>query len=313
MIKINDAEVKIILGDITESQTDALVYAANPHLSMEVGLGKVIREKSGPSLEVEARKYCPVDMAAAVGTAAGTLKARFVIHAVMITEDGRTDEHKIRKATASALRCAAHLQVRTLAFPALGCGVSGFPAVGSAKIMIQEVLKFFRFQNSTIKNVVFCLADEETFNIFHKTIPGYVQHILHDMGKGPYVTVDIIIEREDGIVMIERSNPPYGWALPGGFVDYGETLEESAIREAKEETHLDLENLRQFHTYSAPDRDPRFHTVSTVFVAKGIGIPRWGDDAKGLTIVPYDQLLNREYAFDHKRVVEDYLHWAKRP
>jgi len=111
----------------------------------------------------------------------------------------------------------------------------------------------------------------------------------------------------DGIVVIERRNPPHGWALPGGFVDIGEAIEDAARREAKEETNLELEGLRQMHTYSDPKRDPRFHTVSTVFIARGVGDPRSGDDAKNLKVVPYQDLLKIAYAFDHKKVIEDYL------
>src|SRR3989304_1636029 len=87
--------------------------------------------------------------------------------------------------------------------------------------------------------------------------------------KNPFPTVDIIIEIEGkGIVLIRRKNPPYGWAIPGGFVDYGESIENAAVREALEETSLKVELLRQFHVYSSPDRDPRFHTISTVFTAR---------------------------------------------
>jgi 8-oxo-dGTP diphosphatase len=131
--------------------------------------------------------------------------------------------------------------------------------------------------------------------------------MLDDLGPEPYVTVDVIIEMDNGIILIERSNPPYGWALPGGFLDPGESLEEAAQREAREETHLDLEDLKQFHTYSDPNRDPRFHTISTVFVAKGVGIPQFGDDAKGLKIVKLSDLMDLDYAFDHKDVIQDYL------
>lgn len=127
----------------------------------------------------------------------------------------------------------------------------------------------------------------------------------------PFVTVDMIIEVSGGIVIIERLNPPHGWALPGGFVDVGESLEDAARREAKEETNLDLEDLRQMHTYSDPKRDPRFHTVSTVFTARGRGKAQSGDDAKNLKIVPHEELLNIEYAFDHKQVVKDYLSLRK--
>ena len=107
--------------------------------------------------------------------------------------------------------------------------------------------------------------------------------------------------------MIERTNPPYGYALPGGFVDYGESLEEAVSREAKEETNMELMNLRQFHAYSKPSRDPRFHTIGVVFTAKGKGKPQFGDDAKGLKVVQYNDLLKRDYAFDHKEIIKDYL------
>ncbi|NTV29664.1 MAG: NUDIX hydrolase, partial [Candidatus Omnitrophica bacterium] len=102
------------------------------------------------------------------------------------------------------------------------------------------------------------------------------------MAWGPYICVDIIIEVDGGIVIIERSNPPFGWALPGGFVDRGESLETAARREAREETSLELEELKQFRTYSDPARDPRFHTITTMFTARGVGTPKAGDDAKGL-------------------------------
>ncbi|HQP10419.1 MAG TPA: NUDIX hydrolase [Candidatus Omnitrophota bacterium] len=121
------------------------------------------------------------------------------------------------------------------------------------------------------------------------------------------MTVDIIIELSQGIILIERSNPPYGWALPGGFLDRAESLEQAAIRETKEETNLNLVNLRQFHTYSQPGRDPRFHTVSTVFIAEGQGEPRAGDDAKNLKIVRYEDLPELDYAFDHKMIIKEYL------
>ncbi len=100
---------------------------------------------------------------------------------------------------------------------------------------------------------------------------------LPDPYKNPVPTVDIIIETEgEKIVLIQRKNPPFGWALPGGFVDYGESLEEAAIREAREETALEVNLVRQMHTYSDPNRDPRRHTLSTVFIARAHGTPRAG-------------------------------------
>jgi ADP-ribose pyrophosphatase YjhB (NUDIX family) len=124
--------------------------------------------------------------------------------------------------------------------------------------------------------------------------------------KNPLITVDTIIEINGGIVLIRRKNPPYGWAIPGGFVDYGETLEDAAVREAKEETCLDVDLVRQFHTYSDPRRDPRHHTVTTMFIATASGTPEAADDAKEIGIFTRDN-LPEDIAFDHREVLEDYF------
>ncbi|MBM4329844.1 MAG: NUDIX hydrolase [Deltaproteobacteria bacterium] len=127
----------------------------------------------------------------------------------------------------------------------------------------------------------------------------------------PVPTVDIIIEvesetEEKGIVLILRKNTPVAWALPGGFVDYGETLEEAAVREAKEETGLEVEDISQFHTYSDPKRDPRQHTISTVFTVRAQGRPRPGDDAE-CTSVFTEKNLPLPLAFDHEKILRDYF------
>lgn len=124
--------------------------------------------------------------------------------------------------------------------------------------------------------------------------------------RNPVPTVDIIIRYMSGIVLIERRNPPHGWALPGGFVDYGETLEHAAVREAREETGLDVRLRRQFHTYSDPGRDPRQHTISTVFEAEAEGEARAGDDAAKVGIFSADNLPGN-LAFDHGQILEDYF------
>lgn len=125
--------------------------------------------------------------------------------------------------------------------------------------------------------------------------------------RNPLPTVDIIIECNNrGIVLIKRKNPPYGWALPGGFVDYGESLEQAAIREAKEETSLDIELIRQFHTYSDPKRDPRGHTITTVYVARAKGEPKASDDAADIGLFSKDNLPST-LCFDHKDILTDYF------
>ena len=125
--------------------------------------------------------------------------------------------------------------------------------------------------------------------------------------RRPRIAVDLIIEMEEGrIVLIRRRNPPHGWALPGGFLEYGESLEAAAVREAKEETGLDVVLDRQLHTYSDPGRDPRGHTVSTVFIARARGTPRAGDDA-GDTRVSRLTELPSPLAFDHEKILADYL------
>ncbi|TKB24030.1 NUDIX hydrolase [Desulfopila sp. IMCC35006] len=123
--------------------------------------------------------------------------------------------------------------------------------------------------------------------------------------KNPTPTVDIIIEIGNKIVLIERKNPPYGWALPGGFVDYGESYENAALREAEEETGLKILDLHQFHTYSDPGRDPRGHTASTVFIGRAEGSPCAGDDAKRAELFGQDTLPL--LAFDHGLILADYF------
>jgi ADP-ribose pyrophosphatase YjhB (NUDIX family) len=118
--------------------------------------------------------------------------------------------------------------------------------------------------------------------------------------------VDVIIELGDGIVLIKRKNPPFGWALPGGFVDYGESLEAAAIREAREETSLDVRLVSQLGAYSDPRRDPRHHTISVVFVAEADGRLRAADDAAEAGVFDRET-LPESMAFDHAKILQDYF------
>jgi 8-oxo-dGTP diphosphatase len=124
--------------------------------------------------------------------------------------------------------------------------------------------------------------------------------------KNPTPTVDCIITLPDKkIVLIRRKNPPEGWALPGGFVDEGEPLHKAAAREAKEETGLDVEISEQFFTYSDPSRDPRKHTISTVYLATAQGEPSGSDDAAEAKSFALDA-LPQPLCFDHGTILEDY-------
>jgi len=132
--------------------------------------------------------------------------------------------------------------------------------------------------------------------------------------RNPTPTVDIIIELIDRpqrpIVLIERQNPPYGWALPGGFVDYGESVETAARREAAEETNLQVELLEQFQVYSDPNRDPRQHTLSVVFLASAVGEPQAQDDAKTVKLFELWELPSN-LCFDHGQILKDYRQYRQ--
>ncbi len=131
----------------------------------------------------------------------------------------------------------------------------------------------------------------------------------------PLPTVDVVIARENEqgnpeVLLILRKNPPPGWALPGGFVDTGETVEEAAVREAREETGLQVTSLELLGVYSRPDRDPRHHTISTVFIARAEGVPQAADDAAEARFFPLDR-LPENIAFDHREILEDFLRWRQ--
>lgn len=130
----------------------------------------------------------------------------------------------------------------------------------------------------------------------------------------PPIAADAIIELVDQpdrpIVLIERKNPPFGWAIPGGFVDIGETVEAAAVREAKEEVSLHVELVALLGIYSHPQRDPRGHTITAVYIARASGTPVAADDARNLAIFTMDK-LPATLAFDHAQVLADYRRWRE--
>ena len=123
--------------------------------------------------------------------------------------------------------------------------------------------------------------------------------------RNPKPTVDVVILLQgDRVVLVERRNEPPGWALPGGFVDEGETLDAAAVREAREETGLQVDLVEQFHSYSDPRRDPRLHTITTVFLGRATGEPSGGDDAASAAAFSWTALPG-PIAFDHAEILAD--------
>jgi len=126
--------------------------------------------------------------------------------------------------------------------------------------------------------------------------------------RNPFPTVDLILmdAGRSGVFLVERKNPPHGWALPGGFVEWGESLEEAARREGEEETSLRIRVEEQFRAYGDPDRDPRFHTITVVFAAVGTGDARGADDARSVRFFRWEELPEK-MAFDHRGILGEFL------
>ena len=306
-MRIQDIDIAVIKGDITEINTEAIVNAANTNFEMGGGVALAIKKKGGTLIEKEAVEKGPGHIGAAVLTGAGKLKAKYVIHAVTMGMDFKTDEEAIRNAAYHTLLCAQDNNISSVAFCALGCGTGKFSPSDSAKIMAQEVFRYIhQIPVRSVKKIVFVAYSDRVYQAFSNNIGRYLNYMVKKISQGPFLTVDGIVEYNNGIIMVKRSNPPLGWALPGGFVDYGESAESAVVREIKEETNLDFVDIRQFHTYSNPGRDPRFHTVSVVFIGKGKGVLSSGDDAAKAEVFNKDNLPSR-IAFDHRGIIQEYF------
>ncbi|MBA7477173.1 hypothetical protein ES707_12571 [subsurface metagenome] len=162
-------EIELYKGDITQLELDALVNAANNRLWMGDGVAGALKRAGGKEIEAEAVSKGPIPVGQAVATGAGRLKARYIIHATVMGPDLVTDAEKIRRATRNSLERADELAIKSLAFPALGTGVGGFPLDECARIMIAEVLKY-PAAKSGLKKVVFALFDEAAYQVFKQEL-----------------------------------------------------------------------------------------------------------------------------------------------
>ena len=165
----NKKKIVLIQGDITESEADALVNAANNHLWMGAGVAGAIKSKGGVEIEKEAMAKGPIQVGEAVITSAGRLKAKYVIHAAVIGQDLQTSEKNIRDATLNSLKRAEELKLISVAFPALGTGVGGFPIDKCAEVMIETAVKFFE-ESKFVKEIHFVLFRKQDFHIFNSAL-----------------------------------------------------------------------------------------------------------------------------------------------
>ena len=173
-LRIKDSTIKIILGDITEQVTDAIVNAANNHLWLGGGVAGAIKRKGGQIIEQEAMAKGPIEIGEVVVTTAGALKAKHMIHAAVMGQDLMTDADKIRLATQNSLKQAEELKIQSIAFPALGTGVGVFPKEKCAQIMIDAVISHIN-KKGKIKRFDFVLFDPSTFATFERQLDAAIK------------------------------------------------------------------------------------------------------------------------------------------
>jgi O-acetyl-ADP-ribose deacetylase (regulator of RNase III) len=162
---LSGVKIKVIQGDISDSEADAIVNAANNHLWMGAGVAGAIKRKGGKEIEDEAMKKGPIPIGEVVVTSAGKLRAKYVIHAAVMGQDLTTNEEYIKNATQNSLKRAEELEIESIAFPAFGTGVGGFSMDRCAQIMLDQVKDFSR-KMKYLKEVLFVLFDEKSYDIW---------------------------------------------------------------------------------------------------------------------------------------------------
>jgi len=174
-----------------------------------------------------------------------------------------------------------------------------------SRISIEEIIGQY-FKETNVKEFKLVFTEKKDMDKCVEIMEPVLVNLASKTFKNPYPAADTIISIEGGVVMVYRKNPPSGWAIPGGFINCGESAEEAAVREAKEETGLDIDHLALFGVFSDTERDPRFHTISIVYTGKGRGTPKSGDDASKVAIFSKNDLPG-DIAFDHKKILNQYF------
>jgi O-acetyl-ADP-ribose deacetylase (regulator of RNase III) len=164
-----EERVRIVEGDITLLDVEAVVNAANKHLRLGGGVAGAIRSRGGPAIQEECDRLAPIEVGQAVITGGGKLKAKYVIHAVGPVNSEGDEEAKLARATMSSLRIASDRKILTLAFPAISTGIYGFPLQKCSQIMLRVSLDFLK-KNGYPREIVFCLYNAEAFDVFRKTL-----------------------------------------------------------------------------------------------------------------------------------------------
>lgn len=223
-------------------------------------------------------------------------------------------QQSLRKFLVNCFCDAKRRQVESLLFLADNLKGPSFCRIFS-KIAAQEIFRCVQTKkNKHLRKVFFAAKSESVRKVLDKNISAYLNHLKEK--SGPFLTVDGIVFYKKGIVLVKRLNPPLGWALPGGFVDYGESLEEAVTREVKEETNLEFKGIKQFRAYSQSSRDPRFHTVSVVFSGRATGELKPASDALDAAIFKIKdrsilKKLPPDIAFDHKKIIKEWFNSCK--
>ncbi|MEW6686012.1 MAG: macro domain-containing protein [Candidatus Edwardsbacteria bacterium] len=182
MLRVNEKTISLVQGDITEVEADAIVNAANNYLWMGGGVAGAIKRKGGKVIEEEAVKQGPIAVGEAIVTSAGNLKkAKYVIHAAVMAQDLRTDSEKIRQSAESSLKRAEELRISSIAFPALGTGVGGFPLSKCARVMFEVIEKHFAGETYLTK-VIFVLYDQKSYEIFNEIVASPVRNTVYTKG-----------------------------------------------------------------------------------------------------------------------------------